>query len=149
MGRLIFIPLLAALLLASTFSYAGMNRFYPTLVTMTASAAAVNSPNLQNEDGRGVQVVVRNTAGTGTTPTLTVTIQGYDPTSGEYYTLLASTAIAAGTPATTVLTVYPGVTASANVAVSAVLPFHWRVITTIGGTGTPTVTATISATVLG
>jgi hypothetical protein len=122
-----------------------LNRYLPNLIVMDAATVAVNSGNQVNENCRGIQLVIRNTAGTGTTPTLTVTIQGFDPASGQYYTLLASTAIAAGTPATTVLTVYPGLAATANVSASNVLPFHWRVLTAIGGTGTPTVTATISA----
>lgn len=125
-----------------------MNRYYPNLITMTAAEEAVNSGDQTNETGRGLQVVVRNTAGTGTSPTVTVTIQGKDPASGEYYTLLASTAIAAGTPATTTLTVYPGIAVAANASANTILPTAWRVITAIGGTDTPTVTATISAHVI-
>ncbi len=125
-----------------------LNRYYPNLVVMTAAEEAVNSADMENEHGRGIQVVVRNTAGGGTSPTLTVTIQGKDPASGEYYTLLASTAIAAGTPATTVLTVYPGVAATNNVSAPNVLPTVWRILTAIGGSETPTVTASISAHVI-
>jgi len=48
---------------------------------------------------------------------------------------------------TTVLTVYPGLTAAANVTVNDVLPRTWRVITAIGGS-TPAVTATVGASVI-
>jgi hypothetical protein len=91
---------------------------------------------------RGIKLVIDITANGGT-GTLTVTIQGKDPGSGKYYTILASTALAA--VATTTLTVYPGIAASANVAASDVLPSTWRVQAVVG---TNNVTATIGATVL-
>lgn len=115
------------------------------LITHAAAAAGVNSADQANSSARGVKVVVDITAITGT-PTLTVTLQGKDPISGKYYTLLASAALSA--VGTTVLTVYPGLTAAANLTANDVLPATWRVITAIGGT-TPAVTATIAATLLG
>lgn len=69
-----------------------------------------------------------------------MTIQGKDPNSGKYYTLLASAAL--GAVATTVLTVYPGLTASANVVANDFVPRTFRVITAVAGTG-PAVTYTI------
>ena len=56
------------------------------------------------------------------------TIEGYDEVSGQWVTLLTGAAIT-GT-GTTTLTLYPGVTVSANVAVSDVLPRTWRVTMT-------------------
>ena len=64
------------------------------------------------------------------TPLVTVTIQGKDPISGKYYTILASAALAAA--ATTVLRVYPGLVAVANLTVNDVMPRHWRVSVTVG-----------------
>lgn len=116
-----------------------------TLVTHSAAAAGVNGADQTNAVGRGVHVVVDITAITGTSPTLTVTIEGKDAASGKYYTLLASAALAA--VGTTLLTVYPGVTAAANASASQVLPRTWRVRTAIGGT-TPAVTATVGASVV-
>lgn len=115
------------------------------LVTMAAATAAVNSAD-QTNPMRGLIVGVNITALAGTSPTLTVTIQGKDPTSGTYYTVLASAALAA--TGFTELIVYPGATASSNVAVSRPLPSQWRIITAIGGSATPTVTATICATLI-
>lgn len=112
------------------------------LITHTAASAGVNGSDMLNLNGRGIKLVIDITAITGTGPTLTVTIQGKDPTSGKYFTILASAAL--GAVATTVLTVYPGLTAAANVAANDILPRSWRVITAIGGT-TPAVTATIAA----
>ena len=115
------------------------------LITHTAASAGVNGADQTNINGRGIKVVVDVTAITGTVPTLTVTLQGKDTASGKYYTLLASTAIAA--TGTTVMDVYPGLTAAANATANTTLPKTWRVISTIGGT-TPAVTATVGASVI-
>lgn len=117
-----------------------------TLVTLAAQGVGtVSSADQTNVGSRGVTVIVDITAITGTTPTLTVVIEGKDPASGKYFTLLSSAALNA--VATTVLSVYPGLTASANVAANAALPKTWRVRTVTGGTG-PSVTATIGACVI-
>lgn len=113
-----------------------------TLVTHSAAAAGVNGSDVSDPLARGLIVGINVTAITGTSPTVTVTVQGKDPHSGTYYTVLASAAITAA--GYTELIVCPGTTAAANVAVSRPIPITWRVITAIGGT-TPAVTATVSA----
>ena len=115
------------------------------LLTYTAAAAGSNGADQTNAGGRGVKLVIDITALTGTVPTLTVTIQGKDAASGKYYNILVSTALAA--VATTVLEVYPGILAVANLATGVTLPRTWRVIAVIAGT-TPTVTATVGASVI-
>jgi hypothetical protein len=95
------------------------------------------SADQQNLGRRGLKLTVDITANAGAF-TFTVTIQGKDPLSGKYYTLLQSAALAAN--GTTILTVYPGVTPAANVAVSDVLPSTWRVSVTLA---TSNATATI------
>lgn len=111
-------------------------------LTLTAASANGNSADLDNRFYRGVQLAVNISAISGTSATLTVIVEGYDPASASYYTLLTS----AGLTATglTVLTIYPGVTVAANVAVSNALARTWRVRYTITGT-TPSVTATVGA----
>ena len=115
------------------------------LIAHAAASAGVNGADQVNRRFRGLHLTIDVTAITGTAPTLTVTIQGKDPISGKYYTILASAALNA--TGTTVLRVYPGLAAAANLAVSDVLPKTWRVISAIGGT-TPAVTANISATLM-
>lgn len=115
------------------------------LVTHTAASAGVQSADQKNFNGRGAKVVVDITAIGGTTPTLTVDIQGKDAASGKYYTILTSAAFNA--TGTYVLEVYPGGANAANVKSSSILPRTWRVVTTIGGTG-PAVTATVGASVI-
>lgn len=104
-------------------------------------AGTVQSPVQQNSTGKGIKLVIDVTAITGA-PTLTVTLQGHDPSSGKDYTILASAALNA--VGTTVLTVYPGLTPAANSVANDVLPIQWRVQAVVAGT-TPSVTATIGA----
>jgi hypothetical protein len=96
------------------------------IVSGVGATASQNSPDLVNTDARGVKVFVNTTAiGTGS---ITVTIQAKDPGSGAYTTLLASAVIVTNT--TGVYTVYPGITAAANVSASDVLPRQWRIAVT-------------------
>jgi hypothetical protein len=78
---------------------------------------------------RGCHMVIDCTA-IASSPSVVFTIQGSDPLSGKFYTILASAAIVAA--GTTILRVYPGLTAVTNVTVSDVLPPRWRVIATHG-----------------
>jgi hypothetical protein len=113
------------------------------LLTLTAAnaAAAPTSSDIDVSNYGGLNLYVNISAITGTTPTLTVTVQGKDDISGTYYTILASAALNA--TGLTVLKVYPGLTAAANTVANDVLPKTIRILTAIGGT-TPAVTATIS-----
>lgn len=119
-----------------------MAKIVTTEQTLAAAAAGANGTDREAPTQKGITVVVDITALTGTTPTLTVTIQGKDVVSGKYYTLLASAALNA--TGTTVLRVYPGLTAAANLTVNDIVPIAYRVNTAVGGT-TPAVTATVSS----
>lgn len=74
---------------------------------------------------------------------MTVKVRGKDVASGVYYDILDSTSLT-GT-GSTLLTVYPGVAASPNVAV---LPPIWRVEVVCGTGSTPSVTMTVGASVV-
>ena len=110
-------------------------------VLSAQGTGTVNSTDQLNVNGRGIIVVINITAITA--GSLTVTIQGKDIVSGVYYTLLASAALAA--TGTTVLTVYPGMTASANAAANSPLPRTWRISSVVA---TGPVTATVGASVI-
>lgn len=112
-----------------------------TLLTHTAASTGSNSGDLDATKYRGILLYVYVSAITGTTPTLTVTIQGKSPGSAQYYTVLASAALNA--TGLTVLRVYPGLTAAANTVANDVLPCSYRISTAIAGT-TPAVTAQIT-----
>lgn len=95
-----------------------------------------------NPGYRGIKVVLDMTVpGTGS---VTLTIQGKDRLSGKYYTLLAGAAVTTAT--TNVYTVFPGATASANVAASDQLPEQWRLLVTANNANATTYT--LSATLL-
>lgn len=116
-----------------------------TAKTFTATGASTVTADLVNYAGRGCKVVIDITA-IGGSPSVVVTVQGKDPTSGKFYTILASAALTG--VATTVLNIYPGMTASANVVASDILPRSFRISTVIGGTATPTITGTIGVCVI-
>lgn len=115
------------------------------VLTLTAASASGSSATYTNATAIGIQVGINVTGITGTSPTLQVTIEGIDPVSGTTFTVLQSASITAD--GYTVLTVYPGIAATANVSDNGVLPYLWKLAYTIGGT-TPAVTATISAVTL-
>jgi hypothetical protein len=104
-----------------------------TALALTNATATTNGPDLENVGCKGghFAIYIGNIAGSA--PTATFTVQGKDPVGGGYYTIIASTALNTS-GATTILKVYPGMTASANAVVSDVIPRWFRVIVTAGGT---------------
>ena len=112
------------------------------LVSLVNATANINSKNITNGLYRGVTVYVNISAISGTSPTLTVALQGYDPVSQNYVTLLESAALAA--VGISLLQIYPGIAVTANETASMALPNAWRIAVTLGGT-TPSVTGSVSA----
>ena len=103
---------------------------YVKAYTSAARTATPTKIVFGNYQGARGAVVVINTSAAGTSPSTTFTLQGYDPLSNTYWTLLASAAVTA--VGTTVLKVYPGLTASANAVASDVLPSSFAVDATHG-----------------
>ena len=96
------------------------------LLNGVGQTVSQNTFDLTNPNSRGMKLFVNMVAvGTGS---VTVTIQGKDPVSGNYYTILASAAITVN--GFTTYTVYPGAPITANVSVNDVLPRVWRVLAT-------------------
>jgi hypothetical protein len=94
------------------------------VATGTAKAAGTYiTGDLNNESAKGGQFYINITAISA--GSLTVTIEGKDPASGTYYTVLASAALT--TTGFTLLTIYPGLTASANVVANQILPKTFRI----------------------
>lgn len=109
-----------------------MSRAVPTQQTVLASAArtaSVDSETFSNTEYRGLHLVIDATA-SAATPSVVFTIQGYSTLGNDYYTILASAAITGA--GTTVLRVYPGLTAANNVVANDVLPGSWRVSVAAG-----------------
>lgn len=109
-----------------------------------ARTASGNSGDLPNLNARGVEVVIDVTA-VPTVETVTFTIEGKDPTSGKYYTLLASAALSAA--GTVVLRVYPGAATTANLSANLPVPRAWRVKVVHSASGS--FTYTVGANLLG
>ena len=88
--------------------------------------ASQNGADQTNSSAKGIKATLVTTLiGTGS---VTMAIQYKDPGSGVYTNLLSSAAVTTNT--TTVLTVYPGITVTANVSASDVLPRVWRIALT-------------------
>jgi hypothetical protein len=102
----------------------------PLLSMNSAPPQTLASVDLLNQACRGVKLYINLTSGSAS-----VTIQGKDPKSGAYWTILTSAALSTA-GSLTVLTVYPGIAVSANVAASDVMPGTWRVqvVTTLAST---------------
>lgn len=98
-----------------------------TVLASAARTATVSSSAVVGEEHRGAHIVITATA-SAATPSVVPTVEGYNSVTDSWYVLLTGAAIT-GT-GTTVLKVYPGITPSANVAVSDVLPARWRVTMT-------------------
>lgn len=115
---------------------------YPT---GTVLAEGANSSSVyENASGRGVRLFLKVTAVSGTSPTLDVKIQGKDPASGDYFDISgASFAQQTGTGSVLSLIVYPGVAETANESVSDFVARTWKVVSTVGGSNTPTVTCSL------
>lgn len=120
-------------------SQAGGKQNIKALALSGASASGAGN-DLQSGAGRGAVVVIDVTAITGTGASLTVTIEGKDPHSGKYYTILASAALTA--VGTTVLRIHPSLAAAANSVAKDLMPRDFRVSYTIAGT-TPSVSAKV------
>ncbi len=103
-----------------------------------------NSGDITNSNGfLGVRLYLDYTAESGTNPVLDLKIQTKDPLSGKYFDMAGAAFSQASAVSTDELTVYPGIAETNNETVSDVLPLTWRVVATVGGTDTPTVTASV------
>lgn len=115
---------------------------FSSLVTIAAQGAGtLNSPDIVNTNGKGVNIGINTTVDAA--GAYTVSIQGKDIVSGTYYTILTSASIAAA--GFVLLSIYPGFTAAANTVANAVLPRTWRVQVVVT---TGPITATIGASVI-
>lgn len=111
----------------------------PVVALAAAGAGTYTSQQLRTLD-QLLEVVANITAISGTSPTLTVTIQGVDSASGQTFTVLVSAALTA--VGITRLQVGPMLAAVANLSANAIVPRVVQIQAVIGGT-TPSVTATI------
>lgn len=100
-----------------------------TLYTSAARTATPTAAEFDAQSAIGLHLVIDVTASSGT-PSVVPTIAFQDTLSGKWITLLTGSAIT-GT-GTTTLKILPGVTVSANVAVSDAIHGHMRLVMTHG-----------------
>ena len=101
-----------------------------TVFSSSARTATSNSSDQTNYNHRGALIYINVTSITSS-PSVVFTVTGKDPIGVTNYNTILTSAAITGT-GLTVLKIYPGVTVSANVAVSDVLPRTWRVTATHG-----------------
>jgi len=119
------------------------------LASQVLSSGANNSSKFLAIGAKGVRLYLDVTAVSGTSPTLDVKVQVYDQLSDTYQDM-AGAAFAQATAASSQhLIVYPGVAETANVSVSDVISHAYRIVGTVGGSATPTVTCSVHAEYLG
>lgn len=99
-----------------------------TVLSGVAQTASQNSADINTLNFKGLTIIL-DVSSIGTA-SLTVQVQGKDfSNSGNYWTLLASSAITAN--GTTAHTLYPGITpataANSNTSVSNILPVYLRI----------------------
>ena len=124
---------------------------YALLGGTTLASGANNGDKESNKGHRGIILVVDITASSGTSPTLTVKLQEFLPQgnagAGRWVDITGATTAALDATQTgaTSLVLYPGCIASANAQVNRPLGEWFRYVATVGGSDTPTVTASIHA----
>jgi hypothetical protein len=96
------------------------NQSYPSAVRATT---LVGDDNKKIPGNRGVKAILNVTAVPGV-DTVQLVIEGKDPVSGVYFAILSAAARAGA--GTDVLTVYPGITVTANVSAADLLPDTYR-----------------------
>ncbi len=96
---------------------------------------------------RGIHLILDVTAASGTSPTLDVTLERYDPGSDGFIAMPGAAFAQKTGISVDDLIIYPGIAETANRSVSDVLSQHFRLVWTIAGT-TPSFTFTIGATYL-
>ena len=104
-----------------------MKNFNTQALESLARIATNNSGDLTNSGHTGIHVIIDVTVDPASA-SITPTIQGKDTVSGKYYTLLVGPAIAA--TGTTILKVYPGLTAVTNLVASDIVPSKFRILMT-------------------
>lgn len=106
----------APLIVGSTVDY--------TILESAARTASVDSADFVNVAGKGGHFIVDITSIT-LTPQITVSIQGKDPVSSEYYDILVSNPLSV--VGTFKLTVFPGILDVAALKVADIIPRVFRV----------------------
>ena len=108
---------------------------------LTGATANNQSAVICNPQHRGLTLFVNISAASGTTPSITFTINAVDPQSVALVPMLSGAAITA--VGEQMLQIYPGITVTANQSLNAVLPSQFVISWAITGT-TPSFSGTVT-----
>lgn len=122
-----------------------MNRDFTIASSQTVTGAGQTADQL-NLMHLGAAFFVNVSAISGTGATLTPILEGKDPVSGSYFTILTGPAITAA--GISVLQAFPGMIAVANQIANSILPRQFRIRWTLAGT-TPSATFSIGSCFVG
>ena len=109
------------------------NNFYQTVFPIASYSSEEESDELENYNCRGAHFIIY-IDDIETDAVITPKIYGVDAESGEYYLILAGTALS--DLGTYVLKVYPGIGQIPNASASDILPRDFLMIMEYSGTGT-------------
>ena len=97
-----------------------------TALNVVGATTTQTTQDMKNEWGCGAEIYLNvSSAGTGS---ITLTVQGKDPTSGTYYTVLAGAAVTSN--GLVRYQIFPGAATTANVSVNDLMPYTYRLIVT-------------------
>ena len=116
------------------------------IVQPSGTISATTSWEVDVPIQRGIQVSAK-VGGVTSSPTLDIKLQNYNQAAGTWVDITGAAFVQFTAAAEQILTVYPGITAAANVSVNARIGRRVRILATFGGTGTLTGT-TVAATLL-
>jgi len=116
------------------------NNFNVPVLASEARTATTTSDDQTNSQHKGCHIIIDVTTDGG--GSITPKIQGKDSTSGKYYDILVGSAISA--VGTTVLKVYPALTASANAIANDIVPSKFRIVVTHGDANSMTYSVGVS-----
>lgn len=123
-----------------------MPNYNYTVESSSARTATGTGQAQSNRDCMGAVLAIKVSAVSGTSPTLTVKVQG-SANGTDWYDINGAVTATINSVSTVHMTVRPGVTAVANVALAQPIPRFWRVAWTIGGTS-PSFTFSVDAAML-
>lgn len=109
----------------------GSNENGVIFASASRTAAAYTSAEHVNPGAKGIRLFITNDGGAGTS-TATVKIQVKDPVGNTWTDLTGATTAALGVVTGSIITIYPDIAVTANVAVSQHLGYVWRAVLTIG-----------------
>lgn len=126
---------------ANAFSQSKSN---DAVISSASRTTSFNSSSFESKGFNGVRLFLDVTASSGTSPTLDVKVQVYNPVVGEFVDLPGAAFAQQTAAGKAILTIYPGIAETANESVSDVIGSEYRVAVTIGGTS-PSFTFSVSA----